>query len=110
MFDFAEINGHRLRYRLRGQGPLVVFGHGLMGKIEQVMPEGVDLEGVFEQVRLLTYDARGHGHSHGPEDPEQYTWETLGRDMPALIAHAGEESAIVGGASMGAATALWMAV
>ena len=110
MFDFAEINGHRLRYRLRGQGPLVVFGHGLMGKIEQVMPEGVDLEGVFEQVRLLTYGARGHGHSNGPQDPEQYTWETLGRDMAALIAHAGEESAIVGGASMGAATALWMAV
>lgn len=110
MFDFAEINGHRLRYRLQGEGPLVVFGHGLMGNIEQVTPPGLDLEPVHSRVRLLTYDARGHGHSTGPEDHAHYTWETLGLDMAALIEHAGEESAIVGGASMGAATALWMAV
>lgn len=110
MFEFAEINGHRLRYRLQGEGPLVVFGHGLMGNIEQVTPPGVDLSRVYGRVRLLTYDARGHGHSHGPEDHALYTWESLGLDMAALIEHAGEEAAIVGGASMGAATALWMAV
>ena len=110
MFDFAEINGHRLRYRIGGEGPLVVFGHGLMGSIEQVMPDSLDLDHVHSRVRLLTYDARGHGHSHGPEDHTAYTWETLGRDMAALIDHAGEDAAIVGGASMGAATALWLAV
>jgi pimeloyl-ACP methyl ester carboxylesterase len=110
MFEFAEINGHRLRYHLQGQGPLVVFGHGLMGNIEQVTPPGIDLSPVHEKLRLLTYDARGHGHSHGPEDHSLYNWETLGKDMAAFIEHAGEESAIIGGASMGAATALWMAV
>ena len=110
MFEFVEINGHRLRYRLAGEGPLVVFGHGLMGSIEQVTPEGLDLAAVHSRVRLLTYDARGHGQSHGPEDHTHYTWETLGRDMSAFVDHAGETAAIVGGASMGAATALWMAV
>jgi pimeloyl-ACP methyl ester carboxylesterase len=109
-FEYAEINGHRLRYRLAGNGPLVLFGHGLMGNIEQVTPDGLDLADVHARVRLLTYDARGHGHSGGPEDPSHYTWESLGRDMSALIDHAGETSAIIGGASMGAATALWMAV
>jgi len=109
-FEFTEINGHRLRYRLGGEGPLVVFAHGLMGNIEQVTPEGLDLAPVHERVRLLTYDARGHGHSSGPEHSGEYTWESLGRDMSGFIDHAGADSAIVGGASMGAATALWMAV
>ena len=108
--SFAHINGHRLRYHLAGDGPLVVFGHGIMGNIEQVTPEGVDLSAVHARVQLLTYDARGHGQSHGPEDSAEYTWQSLGEDMSALIEHAGETSAIVGGASMGAATALWMAV
>ncbi len=110
MFEFAEINGHRLRYSLEGDGPLVVFAHGLMGSIEQVTPPGIDLAAVHARVRLLTYDARGHGHSHGPEEHTLYNWETLGHDMGAFIEHAGEQSAIIGGASMGAATALWMAV
>lgn len=110
--DFAQINGYRLRYRLAGEGPLVVFGHGLMGSIEQVDPLGGGgaLEYVLERVRLLIYDARGHGQSGGPEDAAQYTWETMGRDMTAFISHAGEERAIVGGASMGAASALWVAI
>jgi pimeloyl-ACP methyl ester carboxylesterase len=109
-FEFADVNGNRLRYRLAGNGPLVVFGHGLMGSIEQVTPPSVDVAAIYERVRLLTFDARGHGQSGGPEDHLQYTWETLGRDISALIEYAGEEAAIVGGASMGAAAALWVAV
>jgi len=109
-FEFAEINGHRLRYRLAGEGPLVVFGHGLMGNIEQVTPPDLALDALHARARFLAFDARGHGHSGGPEDHTQYSWETLGRDVGAFIEHAGESSAIVGGASMGAAAALWLAV
>jgi pimeloyl-ACP methyl ester carboxylesterase len=108
--SFAEINGHRLRYRVQGEGPLAVFGHGLLGSIEQLSEYQPGFEAICERVRLLTYDARGHGESSGPEACEGYTWETLGRDMAALVAHAGEESAILGGGSMGAATALWVAL
>lgn len=108
--DFAQINGHSLRYRLDGDGPLVVFGHGLMGSIEQISPAGEELETLLRRVRLLTYDARGHGQSGGPEDSAEYTWGHMGLDMAAFIDHAGEPQAIVGGASMGAATALWLAI
>jgi pimeloyl-ACP methyl ester carboxylesterase len=108
--EFAHINGYPLRYRIGGEGPLVVFGHGLMGSIEQVDPFEGSLDYVLERVRLLIYDARGHGQSSGPEYAAGYTWETLGRDMAAFIDHAGEERAIIGGASMGAATALWVAI
>jgi len=108
--EFATINGHSLRYQLEGEGPLAVFGHGLMGSIEQVTPPGRELDAVLQRVRLLTYDARGHGQSGGPADSAEYTWEHMGRDMSAMIDLAGEEQAIIGGASMGAATALWVAL
>lgn len=108
--EFATINGHSLRYRLEGEGPLAIFGHGLMGSLEQVTPAGRELDAVLKRVRLLTYDARGHGQSGGPEDAADYTWENMGRDMSSMIDFAGEEQAIIGGASMGAATALWVAI
>lgn len=95
---------------MQGQGPLVVFGHGLMGSIEQIEENAPSLSDLLSRVRLLTYDARGHGKSGGPEDAAGYTWETLGRDMTALIDFAGEERAILGGASMGAGSALWAAL
>lgn len=107
---FAHVNGHRLRYHLAGDGPLAVFGHGLLGSIEQLDEHAPALERLRRRVRLLLYDARGHGQSEGPDDAALYTWETLGRDMAALIEHAGEPRAIAGGGSMGAATALWLAL
>ncbi|MEO9254112.1 MAG: alpha/beta hydrolase [Tepidiformaceae bacterium] len=109
-FQYAEINGYSHRLRIQGSGPLVVFGHGLLGSIEQIEEAAPQLAELLEHVRLLTYDARGHGKSDGPEDSAGYTWETLGRDMSAMITFAGEEQAIIGGASMGAATALWVAL
>ncbi len=107
---FATINGHRLRYRVRGEGPLAIFGHGLMGTIEQIDENLAALDQLYARVRLLVYDARGHGASEGPDDAAAYTWETLGRDMAGFIDHAGDERALIGGASMGAATALWVAL
>jgi pimeloyl-ACP methyl ester carboxylesterase len=59
---------------------------------------------------VLLYDARGHGQSDGPTEPGGYTWETLGVDMVSLIEAHSSEPAIIGGASMGAATALWVAI
>ncbi|MEX0782730.1 MAG: alpha/beta hydrolase [Dehalococcoidia bacterium] len=109
--SFADINGLRLRYRVGGAGPLALFGHGLLGSIEQLDDQAPGLLArLQEDVRLLVYDARGHGQSTGPEDSAQYTWETLGLDMCAFVEHAGERSAILGGASMGAAAALWAGV
>jgi len=107
---FADINGHRLRYTVEGDGPLLVFGHGLLGSIERVEEDQANLAELRRRVRLLLYDARGHGQSEGPSEPAGYSWETLGLDMVGLLDHLGEERAILAGGSMGAATALWAAI
>jgi pimeloyl-ACP methyl ester carboxylesterase len=107
---FVEVNGHQLRYRLRGDGPLAIFGHGILGSIEQLLGDTESLARVEQRLRVLLYDARGHGRSAGPTHAAGYTWETLGLDMAALIEAHSETPAIVGGASMGAATALWVAI
>ena len=108
--SFVEINGHRLRVRAAGEGPLAIFGHGLLGSIEQIDETVPGIDALFRQVQLLAYDARGHGQSEGPTEPAGYTWESLGQDMVALADHAGAETAVFGGASMGAATSLWVAL
>lgn len=107
---YASINGNDLRYELRNHGPLVVFGHGLMGRIEQVDTYLAGLEELTSKLRMLVYDARGHGESNGPEDARGYTWATLGQDIGELIRFTGEDRAIVGGVSMGAAASIWLAV
>jgi pimeloyl-ACP methyl ester carboxylesterase len=108
--QFAEVNGYRLRYRLRGAGPLAVFGHGILGSIEQLLADAESIARFETRLRILLYDARGHGQSAGPLEAMGYTWQALGEDMASLIEAHAEGPAIIGGASMGAATALWVAI
>lgn len=111
--SYVQVNGHRIRYRVEGsaQAPLVVFGHGLLGSLEQVDEHVPGLRELYEHMRVLVYDARGHGKSEGPEEPAGYTWEALARDMAALVGMVGESKpAVFGGGSMGAATSLWVAL
>jgi pimeloyl-ACP methyl ester carboxylesterase len=108
--QFVDVNGYRLRYRLRGAGPLAVFGHGILGSIEQLLADAESIARFEARLRILLYDARGHGRSAGPLDALGYTWQALGQDMASLIEAHAEGPAIIGGASMGAATALWVAI
>lgn len=105
---FAEIDGNRLRYRVRGEGPLVVFGHGLLGSMNQFDQYPGVIAEIEQAVRVLLYDSRGHAGSTGEPDPARYTWEALGRDMAALMEEAGETEAVFGGISMNAAASLWV--
>jgi 3-oxoadipate enol-lactonase len=54
----------------------------------------------------VRWDARGHGRSGGTPDADDYRWDRLGRDLIALADSLGVERLVVGGVSMGAATAL----
>jgi pimeloyl-ACP methyl ester carboxylesterase len=58
---------------------------------------------------VIAYDARGHGRS-APAPDRAYGYEHLAADLEAVLEAAGVERAVLAGASMGAHTALRLAL
>jgi pimeloyl-ACP methyl ester carboxylesterase len=59
---------------------------------------------------VIAYDARGHGSSSPAAVRSAYTYEDLGRDLEAVLEYYGVERAVLAGVSMGAHTALALAL
>jgi pimeloyl-ACP methyl ester carboxylesterase len=92
-----------------GAGTPVVLLHGLTATHRYVVMGSKSLERSGHDV--LTYDARGHGASDpAPEGPEAYTYADLAGDLVRVLDEAGIERAVLAGASMGAHTALRVAL
>lgn len=95
----------------RGQGRPLLWGHGLLGSMGQEDSANlVDWAAWAAVCRLLRYDARGHGRSEATLAPDDYRWPELARDMLALLDALGADRTVLGGVSMGCATALHAAV
>jgi 3-oxoadipate enol-lactonase len=69
-----------------------------------------DLEPLFDRVRALFPDTRGHGLSSRFERVEDYTYPRKAEDVLLWLDDLGVREAVFGGASMGAALSLWIAV
>jgi pimeloyl-ACP methyl ester carboxylesterase len=97
-FDSA---GVRLRYVEAGEGEPVILLHGYTSDLEA---QWVD-SGVFSRLarrhRVIAFDARGHGRSGRPYEPQAYGAE-MGRDVVRLLDHLGLARAHIVGYSMGA--------
>lgn len=113
MMPSVRIRDTDLAVERRGNGPLVLWGHGLMQSRANentrrlwTIADDVAAAG-FEFVR---YDARGHGESSGVADASVYRWSSLADDMLALLQELGGAPVVLAGASMGAATMLHAAV
>lgn len=106
------VPGAELDWSLSGEfGPAVVQLHGLGSSRRRDQVQGLDLGRELSATRLLRYDARGHGHSTGRAEPEDYRWPTLAEDLLTLLDHALPDVPVHGvGASMGAATLLHAAL
>jgi 3-oxoadipate enol-lactonase len=88
-----------------GEGPPVVLLHGLTATNRYVVMGSKNLERSGHHV--IAYDARGHGES----DPgDSYTYEVLAADLVDVMNDAGIDRAVLAGASMGAHTALRLAL
>jgi pimeloyl-ACP methyl ester carboxylesterase len=61
-------------------------------------------------LRLIRYDARGHGKASAPRGTDTYNWRNLGADMLAVADSMDAPRFIAGGMSMGAASAIHAAV
>ena len=96
----------KLRHRLDGPGdaPVLVLANSLGTTLELW---DRNLDAWTSNLRVLGYDARGHGGSEVTPGP--YSMEQLGRDVLALLAELGIERASFCGASIGGATGLWLA-
>jgi pimeloyl-ACP methyl ester carboxylesterase len=91
-----------------GQGIPVVLLHGLTATRRYVVMGSRALERSGH--RMVAYDARGHGASSPPPTQEAYQYEDLGEDLVAVLDQLGIDRAVLAGASMGAHTALWLAL
>jgi pimeloyl-ACP methyl ester carboxylesterase len=91
-----------------GAGPAVVLLHGLTATRRYVVMGSRVL--ARSGLRVVAYDARGHGRSAPAPDAGAYGYELLVADLEAVLDGLGLERAILAGASMGAHTALRFAL
>jgi pimeloyl-ACP methyl ester carboxylesterase len=91
-----------------GEGAPVVLLHGLTATHRYVVMGSRSLQRAGHDV--VAYDARGHGASDPAPSPEAYTYEDLAGDLLSVLDQAGFEKAVLAGASMGAHTAVRVAM
>jgi pimeloyl-ACP methyl ester carboxylesterase len=106
MPTLASFDGTPIAYETSGAGPPVLLLHGFAAnrKTNWQVPGIVDaLVGAGRSV--VAADARGHGESGQPHEPEAYANDAMVRDARALLDHLALPSVDVVGYSMGAMTA-----
>jgi pimeloyl-ACP methyl ester carboxylesterase len=89
-------------------GPPIVLLHGLTATRRYVVMGSRTLERSGH--RVLSYDARGHGRSTPAADPAAYGYECLAADLEAVLDAHDISRAALAGASMGAHTAVRLAL
>ncbi len=91
-----------------GDGPPVVLLHGLTASRRYVLLGSRLLE--RRGHHLVSYDARGHGESSPAPDPTAYEYRDLASDLVGLLDALALERVVLAGSSMGAATAMAVAI
>ncbi len=104
MTDGIQVKGATLNARVVGDGPPIVFLHGL-GMDMSVFD---DLTQRFPDHKIIRFDLRGQGQSSVPDGP--YTMGGLIADTEAVIEHFDARDAVVVGLSMGGMIAQGLAV
>ena len=98
----------RLDAAQTGDGPPVLLLHGLSATKRYVVHRSNVLP--RSGYRIVAYDARGHGESAPPDDPDAYEYSDLCADLAAVMDEHEIERAAIAGVSMGAHTALRFAL
>lgn len=91
-----------------GEGIPVVLLHGLTATRRYVVMGSRVLERAGH--RVIAYDARGHGRSDPAQERRAYDYVNQQCDLVAVLDEAEVQRAVLAGASMGAHTALRMAL
>jgi pimeloyl-ACP methyl ester carboxylesterase len=101
-----SFDGARIAYAVQGSGPAVLLLHGFAADhvLNWARPGVIDaLAGAGR--RVIATDARGHGASDKPHEPDRYGGDAMVRDAQAVLDHLGVERVDVVGYSMGSMVA-----
>jgi len=105
---FFRHDGQRLAYTVHGSGARpVVLLPGLLFSQRMHLPLAREL--AERGNRVITLDLLGHGRSDRPRDMWRYSMPIYAEQVVALLDHLEIDEAVVGGASLGANTALEVA-
>lgn len=107
-----NIRNNEFAIKSSGSGMPFIWGHGLMScmDVDDEAPL-LNWSRLEEMVRVIRYDARGHGDSAGSTEPKDYLWQQQALDVWAIAdEYAPGEKVILGGASMGCAVSLHAAM
>lgn len=108
MPSVARPGGVSVYFEADGAGPAVALAHGFGVSLEMWDAQRGPLA---EAHRLLLWDARGHGYSGAPREPEAYSMPLFAEDLRAVLGADGiDEPAVIGGMSFGGQIALQYAV
>lgn len=99
----ATVGEVELEYEVLGEGPELVWLHGLSGSLAEARPL---CEALSRTHRVLSYSTRGHGGSTPVHERARYTYDLIADDLQAMIEHVGFDRPVVAGGSHGANTAL----
>ena len=96
----VDNKGISIHYRVEGNGPPLVLQHGFSDSSEIWYERGV-VAALKPKYRLVLIDARGHGQSDKPHDPQSYTSEKFASDIVAVLDDLGIKTAAYWGYSRG---------
>jgi pimeloyl-ACP methyl ester carboxylesterase len=102
---YADVNGLHMYYETHGEGEPVVLLHGAYMSADQMKPV-TDMLAKNRQV--IVPEAQGHARTADIDRP--ITYEAMADDVAALMDHLNIPAADVVGYSMGASTALQVAI
>jgi pimeloyl-ACP methyl ester carboxylesterase len=102
---YANVNGIKIHYEVRGEGPPVVLIGGLGSQISSWATQVLLYSKYF---KVIAFDNRGAGLSDKPDYP--YTIEDMADDTAGLLDFLGIQSASIVGKSMGGMIAQWLGI
>lgn len=81
---YVRSQGCRIHYHVEGDGPALVFQHGFGDSLESWYELGY-VDTFKDEYRLILIDARGHGVSDKPHEPEAYSFQNVTADVVAVL-------------------------
>ena len=92
----VDNKGISIHYRVEGNGPPLVLGHGITDSSDVFYERGY-VAALKANYRLVLIDARGHGQSDKPHEPLSYASEKVSSDIVSVLDDSVSRQPLTGG-------------